>query len=372
MDLALNSHFDSALLDCWDDDRELGGESKVGAVGRGGSLSETNQTFRADSWGTSDRLDRFARLPSFNMDQDDDSQGSRSSEVSGDESADPAATWDGTASRRDSGSRGATGTTVAQAVVSANQSTTSGNARQADAFQLNASQLTGLIQGLPEFHNAMQLHPLAIQATANCPPHESATTAATATDLQNSLLPLAMNAMAAGATLSHPAFLAQAAAVASASAAAASQRQHSQHQPLAPKGLLALKTTAAAQPPTASITSNVNPNAPPFMLFDAPIELRTNFEHAQRALGIPVLYDNNSYHFGFAVNGFHPQGCTGQDPNVRLVDARHGDAGDKRIKNAKEQRRAQKIAELIDELRDKMENDGWKVGIKSKYNTLAW
>ena len=123
---------------------------------------------------------------------------------------------------------------------------------------------------------------------------------------------------------------------------------------------------------------------PPFHIFDAPVELRQNFIQAQRAHGMPVLEDNNSYHFGMTVNGFHPQRSLEEpfmykslsskrplpDP-VPVVDARHADAGSKRLKNAKEQKRAHRISELIDQLRVKMEKGGWKVGIKSKFHTLS-
>lgn len=124
---------------------------------------------------------------------------------------------------------------------------------------------------------------------------------------------------------------------------------------------------------------------PPFQIFDAPVELRHNFMQSQRAHGIPVLEDNNSYYFGMTVNGFHPQRSLEQpymykslnvaeppssDP-VPIVDARHADTGSKRIKNAKEQKRAHRISELIDQLRVKMEKGGWKVGIKSKFHTLS-
>ena len=98
---------------------------------------------------------------------------------------------------------------------------------------------------------------------------------------------------------------------------------------------------------------------------------------SQLAHGLPVMQDNNAYHYGMAVNGFHPQqrlgaGVAGnrndQDASVKLVDARHGDQGVKRIKNQKEQKRAQRITELIEELRVKMEKGGWKVGMKSKFH----
>lgn len=122
----------------------------------------------------------------------------------------------------------------------------------------------------------------------------------------------------------------------------------------------------------------------PFLLFDAPVELRQNFIQSQRAHGMPVLEDNNSYHFGMTVNGFHPQRSLEEpffykslhskrplpDP-VPVVDARHADVGGKRLKNAKEQKRAHRISELIDQLRVKMEKGGWNVGIKSKFHTLS-
>lgn len=99
---------------------------------------------------------------------------------------------------------------------------------------------------------------------------------------------------------------------------------------------------------------------PPFLLFDAPIELRHNFMESQRKAGLPVLKDNNSYHFRQHSHQAMP----------RLVDARHGDYS-KRLKNAKEQKRAQKITDLIDQLRNKIEEDGWHVGVKSKLHTLS-
>jgi hypothetical protein len=122
-------------------------------------------------------------------------------------------------------------------------------------------------------------------------------------------------------------------------------------------------------------------NPPPFYLFDAPIELRSNFMKSQRDLGIPVMNDCNSYHYGETVKGFHPQGInvTNRDVNnpftvpVQLIDARHGGnrAGAGRVKNEREQKRAQKITELIDQLRVNMENGGWKVEMRSKFHTLS-
>ena len=137
--------------------------------------------------------------------------------------------------------------------------------------------------------------------------------------------------------------------------------------------------------------SSTNKNAtaeeePPFMLFDAPVELRHNFEQSQRLHGLPELHDNNSYHFQRSTTATTTHGASSSlvaannnnnnksTTIPRLADARHGDttiSGSKRLKNAKEQKRAQRITELIDQLRVRMEKGGWKVGIKSKLHTLS-
>jgi len=136
--------------------------------------------------------------------------------------------------------------------------------------------------------------------------------------------------------------------------------------------------------------------APPFYLFDAPCELRTNFIQAQHLNNITVVQDNNAYHYGMAVNGFHPQLNAQANPpiqpttkthnsssssssshntpeNVVLLDGRHKNKirqGNER--NEREQQRAQKITELIDKLRLTMVNGGWKNNeMKSKYQTLS-
>ena len=121
---------------------------------------------------------------------------------------------------------------------------------------------------------------------------------------------------------------------------------------------------------------------PPFYLFDAPVELRANFQQQQRKLGIPVLEDCNSYHYGQAVKGFHPQANMNasqlehlqQAPApVRLIDARNNakHRQNLREKNEREQKRAQKITELIDQLRVSMEDGGWKKDMRSKFETLS-
>jgi hypothetical protein len=117
----------------------------------------------------------------------------------------------------------------------------------------------------------------------------------------------------------------------------------------------------------APMPSSTEGAPPPFLLFDAPIELRANFIASQRAQGFPTLDDNNSFHYQRHQQPIHQNVMA-----PRLIDGRHGGIGSKRVKNEREQKRTQKITDLIDQLRDKMEEGGWKVGgTKSKYATLS-
>jgi hypothetical protein len=141
---------------------------------------------------------------------------------------------------------------------------------------------------------------------------------------------------------------------------------------LSPNGTASNPMTAGAfflpgaQGSTAAPMTSTEASPPPFLLFDAPIELRANFIASQRAHGFPTLDDNNSFHYQ---RHQHPMRNA---IAPRLVDGRHGGIGSKRVKNEREQKRTQKITDLIDQLRDKMEEGGWKVGgTKSKYATLS-
>jgi hypothetical protein len=137
------------------------------------------------------------------------------------------------------------------------------------------------------------------------------------------------------------------------------------------------------KPGSSSSSRRQAAQPPPFYLFDAPVELRANFIQNQRRLGIPVQHDCNSYHYGEAVKGFHPQHLLSEEQHgnkpsqrhrsrVQLIDARHSiHRNSGRAKNEREQKRAQKITELIDQLRVNMEQGGWKVELKSKYHTLS-
>ena len=110
-----------------------------------------------------------------------------------------------------------------------------------------------------------------------------------------------------------------------------------------------------------------------FHLFDAPLELRTSFLQAQRAYGIEVDPNDTSNLFGMSVNGFHPQeGKFPEADTVRMINApQQNEKKDKHLKNVKEQKRAQRITSLIEELRTKMEKDGWTSGLRNKVHTLS-
>ena len=133
---------------------------------------------------------------------------------------------------------------------------------------------------------------------------------------------------------------------------------------------LIARQSVAPLPNNTPSTASTVPH-PPFLLFDAPVELRANFIASQRAHGFPILDDNNSFHYQYPPPPQFSQQVT-VAPEVHLVDGRHGGIRNKRVKNEREQKRTQKITDLIDQLRDKMEEGGWKVGgTKSKYATLS-
>jgi hypothetical protein len=248
-----------------------------------------------------------------------------------------------------------------------------------------------------------QLHPLGIQSSANCAnlSHVAQAPAPASHAVPANMLPLACNALAAGVDMTSF-FQQQMDANLLAAMATAQQQQHHHHHPHhnnmgipssigGPSSERALHLTANAtrdnnqaeyasrsdipdargRKSNRSNRNNSTPDLPPFRLFDAPVELRHNFAQAQRALGIPVLNDANSIHFDMSSSETGESDANKKMSEVKFVDARHGDLGMKRMKNAKEQRRAQRITELIEQLRMKMEKSGWQSGMKSKLNTLS-
>lgn len=136
---------------------------------------------------------------------------------------------------------------------------------------------------------------------------------------------------------------------------------------------------------TIGISSKSKTNAskdltalPPFLLFDAPCELRYNFAQTQQEHNLPLHVGANDLHYGFPVNGFHPQVNAQENPPVQMLDARHcrqpkvtNVVATVSERNEREQKRAHKITELIEELRVSMIDGGWNVQIKSKYHTLS-
>jgi len=127
---------------------------------------------------------------------------------------------------------------------------------------------------------------------------------------------------------------------------------------------------ASVTPVPSAPVARLSPDQfPPFVLFDAPCELRCNFIGAQRNLGVPVKPRTNDLHYGLVVNGFHPQLNAKENP-PQLVDGRYASRSGS-ARNEREQKRAQRITDLIETLRRSMIDDGWSVELGSKYVTLA-
>jgi len=174
------------------------------------------------------------------------------------------------------------------------------------------------------------------------------------------------------------------------------QKRHQQNPPPRSRVTKKARKNTSRKPAKQQKRKGDTTTTPPFYLFDAPCELRTNFIQAQQLNNITVVQDNNAYHYGMAVNGFHPQLNAQANPPIQpttkishgsssgssspvsndrvvLLDGRHKNKirqGNER--NEREQQRAQKITELIDKLRVTMVNGGWKKNeMKSKYQTLS-
>lgn len=287
-------------------------------------------------------------------------------------------------------------------------------------------------QRRPADVTAPRLHPQAIQSSATCPPHGNSNQMLPPNYFPNAGQQVTQGQNMFGMNLSQPmtnmndavslaTSLQQSANHSASSSASSTYNQSQTLSSLAANFMLAQNNSAVALPhlgqmaavqpqssPTSTSSNHIaskpsnargsrspanlgssssrksrrQAQPPPFYLFDAPIELRANFNKNQRRLGIPVQDDCNSYHYGEAVKGFHPQhllsnqqghqSSHAQKNRVQLIDARHGSLPKSgRAKNEREQRRAQKITDLIDQLRINMEKGGWKVEVKSKFHTLS-
>lgn len=461
----LNSDFDSSLMTCW--------ESNSAVASNNSHSHNGNKDSNASNGGG------YAQLPTFTMEEENQKFGANNGKPSS--SANNANAWQmmqqqqqqqqkaqqqqhlmaaagaqahqnmvaaAMANQQKSpmGASGASAAAVKDGVAAAalsnaapNEANNQGMASPQQQQQHQQQQSVNAMQMTSEQQQQLQqMHPLAMQSSANCPPHvvTAHQLQQTVAGMQNAFLPMALSTLGsnaaaafAAAGLALPTIPAQAnnAAVAapSVNTSNGNAQQQQQQQMNNASALLfsqqALQMQQQAQqqqqqqatqqqqqqvqqqppqPPPQSqqnvTESSATSTPPPFYLFDAPVELRVNFMNSQRQHGIPVTEDNNSYHYGVAVNGFHPQVNAAQNPgaagaggmnmfsaggstsagsttnsSVQLIDARHATRKSGRIKNEREQRRAQKITELIDQLREKMETGGWKVETKSKFHTLS-
>lgn len=246
-------------------------------------------------------------------------------------------------------------------------------------------------------------HPLAMTSMASCPPYANAE--ATAAPLSSS--PSGQNITLESSGLQ----------------SLMSQQQQPQQQQQAPQHLaLATSFNAANNSNNNNTGSNNNGNnvTASTLSYNSPYsthlsELTANFRNNP----------NVSVHYGMAVNGFHPQvnaqvnpvfplsnngriggtasnqqtlagaggavggnrsSGTNNERNQSRVGGRGGNtttaaaanAGaasahtrNSRERNNREQVRAQKITQLISELRENMEKGGWQEEMKSKYQTLS-
>jgi hypothetical protein len=425
MELALNSDFDSALLACWEKspkhdniDDEVDEHFNGRRIDHSERSAPSGGHRDAGNWDAPAASDRFFRLPSFTMEDEafyqrstapasqampqahQQNQSNLQAEASSDSGSSNAVnnvsasdtgsvslnrdqqtipTLQKSHSKDPSNVGSSSASSIGQASSSLASHQTEGPQQSMEPKQLRTESP----------NSPVQLHPLAFQASANCPPHlPNAAPAPSIYPTQPELMPLAYNAMAAGMSFANPMLFQP-------QMQAPSIRLPEMHAapPLPPPPpIKKSRRKGKGKATTAKAAKAAAANAPPpFLLFDAPVELRANFMIAQRSHGMPTMQDNNAYHYGMAVNGFHPQdhlnpsnpstravsegGGSSMSNNtnntVRLIDGRHGNQGMKRLKNVKEQKRAQRITDLIEQLREKMEQDGWNVGMKSKFHTLS-
>ncbi|GAX15751.1 hypothetical protein FisN_3Lh189 [Fistulifera solaris] len=98
------------------------------------------------------------------------------------------------------------------------------------------------------------------------------------------------------------------------------------------------------------------------MISSSSAELYANFLASQKT---PQSLDD--FPFGVPM----PEFVATHEHNNRLPGAMACTVESKGVKNAKEQKRAQQITNLIEQLRVKMEKDGWKIEVNSKFHTLS-
>lgn len=170
-----------------------------------------------------------------------------------------------------------------------------------------------------------QLHPQAIQSSAACPPHDAL-----------NMTQAAYNTLAA-AWGANPFMLNM-----TVGTQAASEQQG------------VVKDSSAHSYFSNEKSLPMNPNTS--------VELYANFLASQK-----THQAINSFAYEMPIHGFDPnQGNTGSAKAAVNFNTKN-----KGVKNAKEQKRAQQITNLIEQLRVMMEKDGWKVEVNSKFHTLS-
>lgn len=349
MDLALNSDLCSVFLECWDETTTSKPEKYHGGSSAGSRTPTFGERHRLWEGEGNDKATMCpSDLPPYFGDETTLYAGIAASTRKAAESS----------SETLSNSSAAVGTAAPYGTKSDQEKCN--NTQSSDATLPSRSTMNGQQSmmgacaepGTTGEHTMKKLHPQGITSAAECPPHHETTPNVSST--VNSSLPGVPNMF----TNSHLGFQ-QGLAASFSRTPCDGERNMREHTDSDARRNVSTNPQPQNPPPPQS-------SLPPFLLFDAPMELRANFVQSQRAHGMPVLEDNNSYHYGMVVNGFHPQSS-----NIHLLDGRHMESGNKRVKNAKEQKRAQQITHLIDQLRIKMEKDGWKVGLKSKFHTLS-
>ena len=433
MDLAgWSSDLDSSLLNGWSENAETNSrgsndqnEKKENEDKSSPHRASPASSPRDDGTGWDGNLNQWPNLPAFSVEYEAaPSEKSKSSE------AEIKVLQESKLSIPDVDAPAKAGPTIP--AVSETTSITSGTKYASSSATESSGRSSRSKRTRSSDQSAPQLHPQAIQSSATCPPHSSSQKMLPpnfgqtfphpasqqpqnifALNLSQALVPSTVATLAA--SLSHPntthsesssttsqnlSSLATNFMLAQNGTRALGSHLHpmvTAHQAM-PSSVAGTSSSTNSQPHAvkqaissgnsgSSSSSSSQPTRqpaqpPPFYLFDAPIELRANYIQNQRRLGIPIQHDCNSYHYGEAVKGFHPQHLSSQPVKpegasqkvkapVKLIDARHGLQNSGRAKNEREQKRAQKITELIDQLRENMTEGGWKVEMKSKFHTLS-
>jgi hypothetical protein len=225
MELALNSDFDSALLNCWEKSspKHNGGDNiddEVNEHFNGRRIDHSERSAPSGghrdtgSWEDPAASYRFSRLPSFTMEDEVFYQRSTApamphAQQQHHSNFQAEASYDsGSSNAVNNISASETGSVSTNRDVASNSASSIGQASSSLASHktecppqsMEPKQLGTISRNSP-----VQLHPMAFQASANCPPHvANAAPAPSNYPTQPELMPLAYNAMAAGMSFANP------------------------------------------------------------------------------------------------------------------------------------------------------------------------